>query len=85
MLSLRSSLMSTNSPLILLLTSLTGTTGNSSPKTNGDGSWGLAVPSSGGRFTTGIAGRYLSPLPIIGKFRSLTSPGLPPVQGGSEG
>ena len=42
-------LMSTNSPLIILLTSLTGTTGNASPRTNGDGSWGcLAVPSPGG-------------------------------------
>ena len=68
--------MSTNSPLIIFFTSLTGTMGNASPRT---------VPSSGGRFTTGVAGRSLSPLPIIGKFRSLTSPGLPPVQGGSEG
>ena len=76
--------MSTNSPLMIRFTSLTGTTGNASPRTNGDGSWGLAILSSGGRLTTGVAGRSLSPLPIIGKFRSLTSPGLPPVQGGSE-
>ncbi len=76
--------MSANSPLIILLTSLTGTMGNASPKTNGDGSWGcLAVPCPGGGVHYVCCGLiFVSTIPIIGKFKSLTSPRLPPVQRG---